>query len=78
MCRPFQGWDDFKTATWASEPAALQPRLSHDGLSALGLRLLIDAACRVFRGLKPTAALMASRCEAGGGEQFAPAELEES
>ena len=35
-------------------------------------------ARRVFRGLKPTATIMASRCEAGGGEQFAPMGLEES
>ena len=34
---PFQGWDDFnESITLASEPAALQPRLSLGGLSALG------------------------------------------
>ena len=38
----------------------------------------LDTARRVFRGLKPAAAIMASRCEAGGGEQFTPTELEES
>ena len=36
----------------------------------------LSAARRVFRGLKATATIMASRCEAGGGEQFAPAEVE--
>jgi hypothetical protein len=38
----------------------------------------LDAARRVFRGLKPTATIMASRCKAGDRELFAPTELEAS